>query len=192
MPQISEQSVEEHIRKQTELLLDASAKLFRKNGYLNTDMSDIAQAMGLARNSLYRYYPNKDHILVACIKRALEPHIEQENKILEEHDDPFDRLSALIDEQLAFSAGPDHIAAGFLDELRSASPELRKEIKALHEQMQAVLKLTVEEIVTAQGRDPEIVSSLVLGMIQAATGVNKTDKKAVADELKRSIRAMLE
>ncbi len=193
MPQISEANIEEHVRKQTEILLDASAKLFRKNGYLKTDMGDIAKAMGLARNSIYRYYPNKDHILVACIQRALAPHIAIENAILEKYSDPHERLFALIDEQIAFSVGPDHVAAGFLNEIRSASPKLRNEIKNLHEEMQAALKNTIAEILSGKGRDPAIVSAIVLGMIQSATGliVAKQNKSAVADELKASIQALL-
>ena len=71
MPKINAASIEEHVSRQKELLLDEASKLFRRKGFRATDMADIANAMGLARNSLYRYYPNKDHILVACVQRDM-------------------------------------------------------------------------------------------------------------------------
>ena len=65
MPRIAAANIKEHVRIQSEKILDAANVLFRNNGYHHTDISDIGSAIGLARNSLYSYFPNKDHILLA-------------------------------------------------------------------------------------------------------------------------------
>jgi AcrR family transcriptional regulator len=77
MPRIEAANIEEHVRLQTGRILTAATQLFRDLGYRGTDMEDIAQAVGLARNSLYRYYPNKDHILLACVLRDMVPFVEE-------------------------------------------------------------------------------------------------------------------
>ncbi|MDP7661245.1 MAG: helix-turn-helix domain-containing protein, partial [Gammaproteobacteria bacterium] len=70
-----------HIRNQGKRILDAAQDLFTTRGYQGTDMADIAESMGLARNSLYRYYSNKDHILVAIVRRDMVPFFDQFNAI---------------------------------------------------------------------------------------------------------------
>jgi AcrR family transcriptional regulator len=82
VPKISAANIEEHIRVQDGRILDAARALFSANGYRGTDMGDIAKAMGLARNSLYRYYSNKDHILVAVMQRDMIPYVAR-NRALE-------------------------------------------------------------------------------------------------------------
>lgn len=77
MPRIEAANIEEHVRRQTGRIRSAATQLFRDLGYRGTDMEDIAQAVGLARNSLYRYYPNKDHILLACVLRDMVPFVEE-------------------------------------------------------------------------------------------------------------------
>ncbi len=77
MPRIAAASIDEHVRIQNERIRVAARQLFSRQGFTATDMGQIASAMGLARNSLYRYYSNKDHILLACIREDMEPHLQQ-------------------------------------------------------------------------------------------------------------------
>lgn len=43
-------------------------KLFRKKSYFNTSMSDIAEASGLQKGSLYHYFPSKEDLMKKVIK----------------------------------------------------------------------------------------------------------------------------
>ena len=192
MPKIAAPNIEEHVRQQTEKLLDAASQLFRERGYLATDLGDIARAMGLKRNSLYRYYPNKDHILLACIQREVAPWIAKEHAIAEAIADPYDRIDVLVDMQIDFATSPDHAPLQLMEEIRLTTPDLKREIMAVHDDMQKVLSQTVEDIAVPQGRDSKILVSLIYGMIHAgatlALGHNVT---AVKTELKQSVRHLL-
>jgi len=50
-------------------LLDAALDRFAQHGYAKTTMSDIAEAAGLSRTSLYKHYRAKDEIFNALSQR---------------------------------------------------------------------------------------------------------------------------
>ena len=53
-------------------IIIASAKLFRKNGYLATSIRDIGDALGITSAALYYHFKNKEEVLLAIILRALK------------------------------------------------------------------------------------------------------------------------
>ena len=55
-----------------ERLLRAAEKLFAKHGVAGVSMRQIAQALGYSQTAAYRYFSNKDEILVAMRAAALD------------------------------------------------------------------------------------------------------------------------
>lgn len=51
-----------------EEILKQSAKLFKIKGYYNTSMSDIANASGLLKGSIYHHFKSKDEIGIESLK----------------------------------------------------------------------------------------------------------------------------
>jgi AcrR family transcriptional regulator len=194
MPRIAAQNIEEHIRLQTTRILDAARDLFSANGYRRTDMSDIARSMGLARNSLYRYYPSKDHILVAVIQRDMEPYIAQTYELGTRTEDAAQRIDAWLDLQIELATGPCHAAMKMLGDIGEISGELREDIGALHGPANEVLQSSVAELLDGSGRDPNVLSAMIVGMVQhaGALAMNKKDTAPVAEELRQSVRRILE
>ena len=194
MPKIAAASVEEHVEQQTEILLDTANRLFRKNGYLGTDMGDIANAMGLKRNSLYRYYQNKEHILIACLRRSIEHHIAKERALADKIDDPFDLLDRLLDLQIDFATGEDHASMNFMEDIRKGSTDLRREIGVLYRNFRTTLTETIARILQDKDREADVVTALVIGMVQSASLhiLRNKGKGKVKKELKQSVRLLLE
>ena len=121
MPKINAASIEEHVSRQKELLLDEASKLFRRKGFRATDMADIANAMGLARNSLYRYFPNKDHILVACVKRDMLPVLRDFEALDQKFPDPLARILAWLDLSIDFATAPSHASMQLITEVQESA-----------------------------------------------------------------------
>lgn len=193
MPKISAASVEEHVERQTETLLDTANRLFREQGYMATDMGDIAKAMGLKRNSLYRYYQNKERILIACLRRSIEPHIAKEKKLAAKIDDPVELLDRLLDVQIDFATGEDHASMNFMEDIRKGSTDLRREIGGLYADFRTTLTQTINQILQGQKREADVVTALVIGMVQSASLhiLRHQNKTKVKNELKTSVRLLL-
>ncbi len=194
MPRIEAASIEEHVKAQTARILDAATELFRTNGYRKTDMDDIARAVGLARNSLYRYYRNKDFILLACVERDMGAYVEQMRSLADLHPDPVERIGAWLDMQIDIATSPAHATLEHIAEIRSDAPELRAKLMELHEAPAAVLQGSIGEILRGKRRDAGLVAALIRGMVEAAAGqaMRLESSTAVKRELRRSVERVLE
>ena len=54
-----------------EAIIDAAVRLFHQQGYANTSMQDIAEAVGLLKGSLYYYISSKEDILFEIHERFM-------------------------------------------------------------------------------------------------------------------------
>ena len=194
MPKIAAANIEEHVRTQTGRILDAASELFSANGYRGTDMGDIAKAMGLARNSLYRYYSNKDHILVAVMQRDMVPYLDRIRALDSEIAKPRERIDAWLDLQIELATGPCHAMIKMLGDMREASQELRKEMGALHEPPGEVLSTAVTELMKGTGRDVSAICAMISGMVQSAGALAMESNRttSIARELKDSVGKILD
>ena len=55
-----------------ERIMEAALRLFARNGYLGTSMSDIAAQLGITKPALYKHYAAKQEILDRIIERMDE------------------------------------------------------------------------------------------------------------------------
>jgi AcrR family transcriptional regulator len=194
MPRIEAATIEEHVRLQTERVLDAASALFREQGFRGTDMSDIAAAIGLARNSLYRYYPNKEHILVACVQRDMGPFLTRIAALERAFADPRARIDAWIDMSIDIATSPAHATLELISEIQEASPELRQQIMLLHRSPNNVLENAVKGVLGGQRRDPTLLTAMIAGMVQSGAGqaIRRNSQIAVKRELKSAVGRLLQ
>jgi AcrR family transcriptional regulator len=57
-------------------ILDAAFTAVRDFGISRTTVEDVAQRAGLSRQTVYRYFPSKDHLVVALVLREEEKFLE--------------------------------------------------------------------------------------------------------------------
>ncbi|UCG71725.1 MAG: TetR/AcrR family transcriptional regulator [Chromatiales bacterium] len=194
MPRIEAESIEAHVEAQNQRILDAAMALFEERGYAGTELRDIAGSVGLARNSLYRYYPGKDHILLACLHREMGPRLERIRTLDEQFPDAQARIDAWLDVQMDIAATSCHGAIRLVENLRDHSPEFRDEVHKLHEPAADVLQRAVGELLASSGRDVELVAAMVSSLLNAAARkmMESGGRHEVMAELKRSVQSLLE
>ncbi|OWJ75099.1 TetR/AcrR family transcriptional regulator [Haematobacter genomosp. 1] len=66
----SRQRSGERSRKQ-DAVLRTAARFFNERGYHATSLDDVAEALGVTKPTIYRYFANKDEILFECTRRGL-------------------------------------------------------------------------------------------------------------------------
>jgi AcrR family transcriptional regulator len=59
-------------------ILECAKKLFAQKGYYQTQISDIQQAAGVARGTIYQYFKNKDDIFMTILENL---HLEMRDII---------------------------------------------------------------------------------------------------------------
>ena len=104
-----------------EAILRAAIKVFARNGYFNSKVSDIASEAGIADGTVYLYFKSKEEILHSIFDRAMEEFIDEGKREiagLERADDKLRRIAQLHLEKL----GADRDAAVvFQVELRGST-----------------------------------------------------------------------
>jgi AcrR family transcriptional regulator len=77
MPKLWNETIEAHRREVRNVILDATATLVAEQGLRSITMGQIAEATGIGRATLYKYYPGVEEILVAWHERQIGRHFEQ-------------------------------------------------------------------------------------------------------------------
>ena len=180
MPKISADSVAEHVAHQEALVFDTALRLFIGRGYSHVTLGDIAEAVGLKRNSLYRYFPSKAHILVRWFRTELPAQAAQSAEVLSGTGSPLERIVRWAECQLDYALRPEHTLIAALSDI---APELdaatRAELASSHQQLMAPLRHTLAE---AGVTDPaaldaavELIGGIVLGAAQREARVGRDE-----------------
>lgn len=198
MPRISADSVAEHVAAQEAAVVDAAASLFARRSASSVTMADIAAEVGLARNSLYRYFPDKSHILATWFRRELEPLAERSNEIARGHDAPLTKLHQWIDLQLGYLRAPEHRQMiEVMTELATLEDPVRSAVAGGHEALYASVTGIIDAVLaaegTAPGRDSGVLTSLVAGLLRSAMELDDSnaDPEMVRSEVHRAAEALL-
>ncbi|WP_165044854.1 TetR/AcrR family transcriptional regulator [Adlercreutzia sp. ZJ138] len=80
---------------QTSKILDVAVKLFSKQGYQPTTMSQIAQAAGYNQSSLYYWFKCKEDIVAAILKKT-DASLKVATEIATQPDDKIAQLYAVL------------------------------------------------------------------------------------------------
>ena len=77
MPRLWNDTIEAHRRDVRNAILDAAGSLANEHGVLATTMSRIAEAAGIGRATLYKYFPDAEAVLHAWHERHVIEHLEE-------------------------------------------------------------------------------------------------------------------
>ena len=82
--------------KMEQAILETAADLFDRKGFNQTSLQDIADAIGMARPSLYHYFSNREQILAAGIDQLSKRRDAMVDDLRALDGDPVQRLTALM------------------------------------------------------------------------------------------------
>ncbi len=197
MPKITADTVAEHIEQQEAAVIAAASRLFAERGVSQVSLATIAAEVGLARNSLYRYFPDKGHILAAWFRTELAPLQEASDEIVARSVPASDRLDAWLRLHLGYLTAPEHQAmVTAASEMSSLTDQAHADIAAGHRHLYATLGTIVDELVTASDptRDSFVITMLITGLLRSAADlvvVNGADRSVVTDELLHTAHAAI-
>jgi AcrR family transcriptional regulator len=84
------------VRSTPARILDAAFSSVRDFGISRTTVEDVAQRAGLSRQTVYRYFPSKDHLILALVLREEEKFIEGTRRAFSSEDDLEEAFSRAI------------------------------------------------------------------------------------------------
>jgi AcrR family transcriptional regulator len=173
MPQIWAESIEEHKRQTVARIIDATVALVDERGLGATSMSQVAQRAGIGRATLYSYFPDVEHILLAWHDHEVARYHQALAEELAAQDDAPAALRVFITRLIQGFAG-DHDRG--LDasriELSALSPDIKRQMGGATAKLASLLKDTLEQGIRAgqlrQDLNVELTTTLIMRTASAA------------------------
>jgi AcrR family transcriptional regulator len=181
-------------------LLDAFASLLHEVGYADVTLADVAARAGMARNTIYNYFDDKEALLMALIDRSVEQFVADVRAAVDALPDAPSQLEAFIRLQMAQfrrepAAGSD---AGMVDSSMlgaGGQGELLDHFRPLHDLVRDLIRDGVAHG-TLRAVDPERSVMMVFAVLRAeripvGTGVREPAEAAdeVIDFVLHALRA---
>jgi AcrR family transcriptional regulator len=97
MPKLWTDTIEAHRHQVRDATLDTTAALVTERGLRSVTMSQIAEATGVGRATLYKYFSGVEAILLAWHERQITGHLQQLAEAREQAGDAGERLEAMLE-----------------------------------------------------------------------------------------------
>ncbi|MCC6867834.1 MAG: TetR family transcriptional regulator [Burkholderiales bacterium] len=147
-------------------LRTAAARLFRKVGYPQATVRDIAKAVGMQSGSIFYYFKTKEDILVEVMNEGMRQFIEAACVAMDEATPPRMKLRTLLVRHLMtlHSRNNDELAV-VLSEWRSLSARSRRHVVAQRDEVEAAWNRVLQELAQAHliSGDIAILRLAILG-----------------------------
>jgi TetR/AcrR family fatty acid metabolism transcriptional regulator len=125
-------------------IIDAAVRVFARNGYYNSRVSDIAREAGIASGTIYLYFTTKDEILVTLFRQKMADWVASVRKEIAGEQDPVAKIRKIVALHLKVIQENPDLAEVVQVELRQGQKFFRgasaHEVSAYFDVIQAVLE----------------------------------------------------
>ena len=108
VPRLWTETIATHRREVRDAILHTAAALVREHGLHTVTMSQIAEATGIGRATLYKYFSDVEAILVAWHERQVTGHLEHLADVRDGAGDAGRRLEAVLEAYALMTHGLPH------------------------------------------------------------------------------------
>lgn len=145
--------------KTRQFIIEKTAPIFNMKGYAGTSLSDMTEATGLTKGSIYGHFANKDEVALAAFDHNLQQIMQTVRREIERKSSVREKLAVFVKVYDGFLKEPAHGGCPILNtavEADDTHPGLRKKAAdALHNWKKMLVQLIENGI-----RQKEIPSSI--------------------------------
>lgn len=106
-------------------IIEAAIKVFAKNGFYNSKVSEIARAAQVADGTIYLYFQNKDDILISLFEEEMQRVLERVQKAVALETEPAKKLERFALAHLSLIEENQDMAEIIQVEIRQSSKFMR-------------------------------------------------------------------
>lgn len=129
--------------------------VFAAQGYHAASLRQIAKASGVTLGTVYHYYPSKQDLLAELMHDVMEPLIASGHAARRDHaDDPAAQLFAAVRSFVAITLADPQLAIIADVELRSLSGDNAKQVVAMRDEYESIVRSIIEDGVAVGAFDP--------------------------------------
>jgi len=155
VPRLWNETIEAHRHAVREAVMDTALALVTEHGLLSVTMTQIAEATGIGRATLYKYFPDVEAILYAWHDRHVASHLQHLEELRDHAGDAAERLEAVLE---AFALIAHHREHGGTEELAALLHRGEHVVRA-QQQILELIRDLLDEVAKTGGRLRDDVAS---------------------------------
>ncbi|ARK29322.1 TetR/AcrR family transcriptional regulator [Halalkalibacter krulwichiae] len=152
-----------------EKIVETSIDLFGKNGFTETSIQDIVEALGVTKGTFYYYYKSKEELLMEIHLRYIDDLILGQKEILEKKLSTEEKLYQIVYMIMKYIEGHGQSARVFFREMQHLNEEHLKDIFSKRDKFRKGLNNVIQEGIDTgefrQDLNVNIVSLAILGAV---------------------------
>jgi TetR/AcrR family transcriptional regulator, cholesterol catabolism regulator len=166
-------------------VVEAAAGLFAERSFSGVSMEDVAEAAGLAKPTLYHYFPGKAQILHQIHLQFIFPLLETARERARSGVTAGEELRAIIQDVLFLSAEKAGYLRTFNEHLRDLEPEAYLEVSGHRDEYRDIVEAAIRRGVENgefKVEDPRIAALALLGALVWSYQWLRSDRpRSIAD-----------
>lgn len=106
-------------------IIEAAIKVFAKNGFYNSKVSEIARAAQVADGTIYLYFQNKDDILISLFEEVMQDVLDRVETAIAKETNPARKLERFAQAHLSLVEENQEVSEIIQVEIRQSSKFMR-------------------------------------------------------------------
>jgi AcrR family transcriptional regulator len=185
-------------KKREQEIIDAAAEIFHRQGYSDTSVQNVADAVGILKRSLYYYIDSKDDLLYRVLLEVHDAaHTILEEVVAMDNLSPLEKLDAYVRLHVEYNTRNLTKIAVYYHDYKLLAPERRAEIRRQRKLYEDFV-LSLVTLAQLQGEvapdlDPAVLSYCLFGALNSVytwyRPGGKVSTEQLADTLARFVLA---
>jgi AcrR family transcriptional regulator len=154
-------------------ILDAARKVFSKRSFRDVTVDDIAGAAGIAKATIYQYFPSKQEIYMAALRQGAAELIERTSRQMETAQGIRGKLEAFVRVRLDYMEEHREFFALYHAEFGNLTHPagFNRELRNLYRKQLEFLEAVLREAVKRDEISPVAVETLATTLYEATRGL---------------------
>jgi AcrR family transcriptional regulator len=151
-------------------LLESAARLFAEGGYHRTTVEDVVAAAGVAKGTVYWYYPSKKALFLAVLQRSADVYRDGLVDAASSAGSRVGQLERAIDATLEYARQRPDLCRLYFQQVLLDDPDFVSRRAAIHARLVADLKRTIRDAIAAAeipDQDVDLAAHMIVGAVEA-------------------------
>jgi AcrR family transcriptional regulator len=152
-----------------EKIIEVSIGMFGQNGFTETSIQDIVEALGVTKGTFYYYFKSKEELLMEIHLRYIDDLLQSQKEILEKKTSSEEKLYNIVYMIMKHIEGHGQSARVFFREMQHLNEEHLEDIFHKRDQFRKNMNESIQEGIDSgefrQDLNVEIVSLAILGAV---------------------------
>ena len=171
VPKLWHHTIEAHRRGVREAVVETTAALVAERGLRSVTMSEIAEATGIGRATLYKYFRSVEAILLAWHERRVADHLRRLVDVRDQARDSAERLHAVLEAYAVISHEKGQHQGSDLAAFVHRDETVARAQRQVNELFRDVMAEAARAGILRDDVPPDELASYCLHALSAATGL---------------------